>query len=103
MFPKGRVAALFHALVSVALLAVFLFATYSSTSLFAEIHDLKTGEWGSRTNTSIFPKPESKLDVKNLVIIAANSGYIFAIDKTTKIAHVIARDQISELRVVKPN
>lgn len=89
--------------VSVALLAVFLFATYSSTSLFAEIHDLKTGEWGSRTNTSIFLKPESKLDVKNLVIIAANSGYIFAIDKTTKIAHVIARDQISELRVVKPN
>lgn len=85
--------------VSVALLAVFLFATYSSTSLFAEIHNLKAGEWGPRVNTSIFPKRESNIDTTNLVVIAANSGYIFSIDKTTKIAHAIARDQIAEFRV----
>ncbi|WP_155627931.1 hypothetical protein [Burkholderia vietnamiensis] len=78
---------------------ILIFTTNATASLLQEINSIKKGQWGDKENITITPKPDSKIKTTNLVVIDANSSYIFAIDKKTRIATAIPKDQIAEFEM----
>ena len=91
----------FHAnpIIYIAIAAVLIFAANTTGSLLKEINDIKKGRWDNRDQATIILKPDSKIKTATLVIIDSNSNYLFAIDKNTRVAAVISKDQIAEIEV----
>lgn len=76
------------------LIALFTFISYTGTSLYQEIHDLKAGKWGDRGSVKIVLKKPLSVASTSLVVIAASNNYIFALSKENKIAYAIPRDNV---------
>ncbi|WP_429282277.1 hypothetical protein [Paraburkholderia sp. GAS41] len=79
--------------------AILVFTANTTGSLLKEINDIKKGKWESREKITIVPKPDSKIKTATLILIDANSNYLFAIDKNSHIATVIPKDQIAEFEI----
>lgn len=85
--------------VQMATTALLVFATLTYSASISEINNIKHNRWGEKINTKILMKPNSPISTNNLIVIAANSNYVFALDKVTKIAYAISRDQIAAMSV----
>jgi len=87
--------------VQLATTALLLFVTLTWSSLSSEIDDLRNARWGERVSLEIQLKNSSTLKPENLVVFAANSSYIFALNRDSKDATAIPRDQIAAFSIKK--
>lgn len=83
------------------LVCLLIFTSYTAIRCIGEMRDLKNGNWGEREETRIITKKESGIDASNLIVIRANSSYIFTVDKQSGNPRVIPKDQVSEIKIIR--
>lgn len=80
------------------LAVVFVFAAHAGVRLYQQVYDLKNGIWRSDAPKISLKVPMSVSD-GSLVIITANSNFVFALCKEDKSVYVIPRDNVKQFKV----
>lgn len=84
-----------------ALAALFVFVSITGVSLYKQVHDFNTGQWENRAQIKISTNLSLPVASSSLVVIAANSNYVFALSKENSAAYAIPREKIELFEVTR--
>lgn len=81
------------------LTVTLVFSVHVGVRLYHRIYDLKSGHWKGSDATKVSLKVPLSVADESLVVITANSNFVFALSKEDRSVYVIPRDNVKLFKI----